>query len=831
MTGNKPASLQGLSDAEVVRRREEDGANCLPRSGNLLLANILSAVREPMFILLVVGAILYMLLDAWTEAFTMLGALAFVAGLDVFQNFRSQKAIKALGRITARRARVLRNGIETDIDIEDLVSGDIVFCGEGDIIPADGRVLTSGDLSVNEAVLSGESWPVDKTTDDAVFQGTMVIRGYGYIALTAVGAKTVLSGIGRLMAGAGRERTPMQIRVGRFVRTMVLAGSVAFFFVWIWHAWVTGSIWQGLLQGLTMAMSLLPEEIPVALSTFMALGAYRLLRFGIIARSPATVETLGSATVICLDKTGTLTRNLMQLGVIWDFRTNEEVDMQTAPDAREVLEYAMWASEEAPFDPMELSLHANYQSAFPLDERSAFRMAVEFPLSGTPPTMTHVFRHASGELRIGCKGALEGVLDLCRLAEAERQTILERSKGYARQGWRVLGVAKGTSIVTGVPRRMEDIQFDFLGLVTFHDPPVEGMDRVIHSFYRSGVDVCMITGDSAETALAVARSTGIRSPDCRTGPELEGATPAQFDAMVRRTRVFARISPALKLRLIEAFKERGEIVAMTGDGVNDAPALRAAHIGIAMGRRGTDVARAASALVLSDDDLARMTDAIAIGRRIRVNLTKAIRYIVSIHIPIILLVLMPILMAWLPDMLFTPVHVIFLELIMGPTCSIIYENEPVPEEEIRRPAQAGDKDLLQGSQLGWSMLQGGMITIGCLLAGAWTMAEGGGDAAMRTAVFVTLILSNVFLTLANRSFTMPVHRTLTRRNPLIPAIVLLSLALLTAMLVIPGLRDLFQLAPLPPSRLAGLTVLAAVFTLWQEPFKSAARNPLPGLGR
>ncbi len=813
-------NLKGLSDEEVLQERSRNGENKLPHHKNVILDNLLAAVKEPMFILLLVSCAVYFLLSEYSEALTMLAALLFVSGIDVFQNFRSQKAVKALSRITKNKAHVIRNGQAIEVDTEEIVTRDLIICEEGTVIPVDAVIIASNDFSVNEAILTGESVSVDKSESQTIMQGTLVVSGYCYAEVKAIGSHTVLSGIGKLVSETGDEKTPLQVKVAGFVKLMVIAGSMAFGFVWSYYWWESGSFLNGLLHGLTMAMSVLPEEIPVALSTFMALGAYRLLRFGIIARSPKTVETLGAATVICLDKTGTLTQNLMSVSKIFNFKSKHEIDFNRQPEPDEVLEYAMWASEEQPFDPMEKSIHQFYSQVALSDQRVNFKMVKEFPLSGVPPVMTHIYRDLNNNYIVSCKGAVEGVLNKCRLSESEANNVLEQSQSYARKGLRVLGVARGLWTGKQPPESQEEISFEFAGLISFYDPPDPYIARVIDDINKAGVEVKMITGDFKETAVAIAEQTHISTGKVITGHELEALTDEQLETIAPATNIFARVSPQLKLRIINALKKSGQVVAMTGDGVNDAPALKAAHIGIAMGKRGTDVAKGAAGLILSTDDLGNMTDAIFLGRRINENLTKAIRYIISIHIPIILLVTLPIFIHWLPELLFAPIHVIFFELIMGPTCSIIYENEPVPDKDLMRPVKSSGNKLLNAHELWVTIWQGLAITIGCISSGYYVQSISTDETLLRTYIFTTLILCNIFLTLINRSFTNSIIETIRRKNNLIPVIILVSILLLIFILNLPGLAVLFSVMPLGINDFGIILMIAFVSTFWVELLKA-----------
>jgi Ca2+-transporting ATPase len=812
-------NIRGLSPAEVEIQRQLNGSNVGIEKENILLKQILSVVTEPMFILLIVACIVYFVLGQLSEAYTMFFALLFVAGIDVFQNFRSQRAVKALNKITLAKAKVIRSGIILELPTHEIVTQDIIVCEEGTIISADAMVISSNDFSVNEAIITGESASIQKQEGEQLIQGTLVVSGYCYAKVKAVGKKTTLSGIGTLVREAGNTKSPLQEKVAGFVKKMVLIGAIAFLFVWIYYSWKTGSILSGLLHGLAMAMSVLPEELPVAFSSFMALGAYRLLKIGIIAKSPKTVETLGSATVICVDKTGTLTQNLMKVSSIYDFENQKEINYEQKGEMSEVLEYAMWSSEEKPFDPMEKSIHEVFEFFAPIDVRAENKMIKEFPLSGKPPVMTHIFENSKGERIFSCKGALEGILNLCDLNDTDKDIALAKGQEYAKKGLRVLGVAKGQWENDNLPEKYEDIAFTFLGLIMFNDPPDEHIPKVIQRFYETGVRVVMITGDYPETAESIAKFTGIKTNRTVTGKEIQEMTELQLKQAAASCHIFARISPEQKLKIIEALKSNGEIVAMTGDGVNDAPALKAAHIGIAMGKRGTEVAKEAAGLILSNDNMGKMIDAIFLGRRINENLKKAFRYIISIHIPIILLVTLPIFFHWLPAMLFTPIHVIFFELIMGPTCSIIYENEPISEKNLLKTIDSSGKNLLIGSELSLTIFQGLMITGGCVLAGYYAFNIGSNPETVRTYVFSTLIFANIFLTLANRSFKENIFKTIKIKNRLIPVIISISLILLLLINFLPFLNLVFKINSLNLVNFIVPMVIGMISTLWIEFFK------------
>jgi Ca2+-transporting ATPase len=584
------------------------------------------------------------------------------------------------------------------------------------------------------------------------------------------------------------------------------------------HDWLAS-----FLQGLTLAMSILPEEIPVAFSTFLALGAFRLLKEKVIVKQPQHVETLGAATVICVDKTGTLTQNKMQLVYAYDAVNDQSIrvhDHEGLPE--ELLEYAMWASETDPFDPMEKSIHQLYGEITDTDKRNFFSQVHEYPVGGTPPMMTHIFRNEAGETVIAAKGAPERLLRQSNLGEIDKNQIESQALRYAREGLRVLGVAQGIWNDRPWPESQDDFSFRFLGLIAFQDPPKENIRETIDGFEQAGIEVKMITGDYAETALAIARQSGLNHDGQKvlTGREVLQLDHSQLGEAVKKVNIFARMFPEAKLKVIDALKENGEVVAMTGDGVNDGPALKAAHIGIAMGQRGSEVARSAASLILADDDLSHMLDAVALGRKIYDNLKKAIQYIVSIHIPIILIVLLPLLLGWAFHDIFSPVHVIFLELLMGPTCSIIYENEPMEAGTMDRPPRHMVQTFLSFRQLLTSILQGLAITAACLGLGYWFIQEGRDESIARSVVFFTLLFSNILLTLVNRSFRYSIFTTIRYRNRLVPVIIGISLVFILAFLFIPWIKDLFSLGSLSWKELGLCLLASAAGTLWIEPVKA-----------
>jgi len=815
---------KGLTSEQVTASRKQHGPNTLEMQEDRVLLQVLKEiVLEPMFIILVAACTIYFVVGQYKEGFIMLVSIFIVAGISLFQEYRSKNAVQALKKISAAKAKVLRNGAIVNVDTEEIVVDDVLLLEEGEVVAADGLIIAANDFSINESILTGESFAVNKAADNksCVYKGTLVSSGSATIKVSDVGLKTMFGKIGLSLKEITIVKTPLQLQIRSFVRNMVWIGAAAFLIVVGFNYYQSGDIVHSFLQGLTLAMSILPEEIPVAFSTFQALGAFRLLKNSIIVKQPQYVETLGSATVICCDKTGTLTQNKMHIEYLYDAASKLSVavkDNTALPAA--VIEYAMWSSETNPFDPMEKAIHTLYEKTATEDKRKSFQQIHEYPIGGKPPMMTHIFKNESGEIIIAAKGGPEGILRQSNLSVAALKHIEEQSLAYAKMGYRVLGVGKGKWNEKRWPVSQEEFEFEFLGLIAFQDPPKENIIQTIKTFKDAGIAVKMITGDYAETALAIAGQIQLdHNSEVLTGDEILHLSKEALRQKVQQVNIYARMFPEAKLKVIDALKEDGEVVAMTGDGVNDGPALKAAHIGIAMGLRGSEVAKSAASLILTDDDLAHMTDAVALGRKIYDNLKKAIQYIVSIHIPIILIVTLPLLLLWKFTDFFSPVHVIFLELIMGPTCSIIYENEPMEPGTMNRPPRKAGASFLSLKQLTMSIIQGLMITAGCLGMGFYYLQQGSDETTVRTVIFVTLLFSNIFLTLVNRSFVYSVFKTIRYKNNLVPLITGITVVFIAVFLYVPFARNLFRLNLLPLTTVAICAGIALVSTLWIDIWK------------
>jgi P-type Ca2+ transporter type 2C len=820
-------AVLGLNDEAVAKSVSLNGRNILiTQTAPYLLVTLKEVVTEPMFLLLLVACGIYVAIGSIAEAITLGIALLVVSGISVYQSIRSDQALGALHELTQPKAQVWRNGVLKPLPVEDIVVGDTVLIEEGERISADGVIQEGSDFSLDESILTGEAVSVTKSVGDQVFAGTTSTTGSATFTVSAVGKQTELGKIGHSIGSIKSEKTLLQLQVNQFVMRMAWIGVFAFLLVWGVNYYRSGNWLTALLFGLTLAMSVLPEEIPVAFSSFMALGAARLSRMGVLTKQPQTVESLGSATVICTDKTGTITQTGMAVRQVYDGISQTLVPLlenQTAlpTSTQQVLAYARWASENDPFDEMEKAIVAAFSSLTPTKTIDLFPMVQEYPLDGSPPMMTHVRQASTGEILVAGKGAVEHILAVCRPTPEITEQIRKVALELSTQGLRVLGVARGTYQAPNFPKFQDDFNWSFLGLVALENPPKANAAAVVRAFNEAGIRVKLITGDYPQTAQAIARQVGLQGAETlTTGEQIMKMDDATLKLEVAKTAVFARMFPEAKLRVVGALKQNGEVVAMTGDGVNDGPALKAAHIGVAMGKRGTEVAKQAASLVLVNDDLSSMVDAIAQGRRIYQNFKKAVSYIVSIHIPIILTVAVPLLANWRIANLFSPVHIIFLELVMGPTCSIAFENEPAEKGQMQQAPRPLTSSLFAGSELAWSIAQGLGITLAVLGVYFVFMQQNQPAGVIRTLVFSTLVLSNIFLTLVNRSFRLSVLETLGTPNKTLWLMLGLTLGLLLATLFIDPAQQLFGFSHVSNIQFAWCVLAALIGVGWIEAFKT-----------
>jgi len=790
----------GLSSAEAASLRIKYGSNVLHKlHGHSIWTIVWDVAKEPMFILLMVATLLYFILGEQGQGWLMLVAMTLVAAISIFQEIRSSHALKALRKLTEPLAAVLRDGNFRELPVEEIVPGDIIRIEEGERVPADGVIIRSNDLSINESIVTGESIPVDKSNEagrDVLYRGSTINAGMAFARVTATGNKTLLGRLGQTIEAIQIPPTQLQAWISGFVRAMAIFGISAFLLIWLINYLHSGDLAMSLLMGLTLAMSAIPEEVPVAFSSFLALGALRLTSLGIVVRHPRIIENLGALSVICLDKTGTLTENRMQVKSVYDAQTRE---LEEASEGRgwkssRLLWFARLASEKEPFDVMEKAIIQAFDASEGRSKYHTLQMVYEYPLSGQPPMMTHVYEGVSLPV-VAAKGAPERILRVCRMPEEARSWWQKRVHELAAEGYRVLGVCSAES--REFPEDQDGFDWHFEGLVSLYDAPKPGLDKYFREWRNAGVRVKIISGDYAGTVMNIARRAGLNGGlEALSGDEVMSMSPAELAKKVKNIDIYARMFPDAKTRVIDALKANGEIVAMSGDGVNDGPALRSAHVGIAMGKKGTEIARQAADLVLSDDKLEKITEAIRHGRAIRTNLRKAIRYLVTIHIPIILTASLPLLLGWSYPTVFTPVHIIFLELIMGPTCSIYYEREPMEEDVMRASGKSLSGGLLEGRALVLTILQGAVAACGLLGLYYFFMSHGYDLSYTRTIVFIALLVDNVLLTLAGGRGG--------RRNPLTIPVILSSIFFIGFIYFVPFARDLFGL-----TAVAGVHVLMA----------------------
>ena len=830
MTESKQ-QIKGLSEDQVKESRAKNGSNSLDHQDkNNFLTSLIEMVKEPMFLLLMTATGIYFITGDYGNGIFMAVAILLVSTISLYQESKSRNAIESLKKLSQPKSKVIRNSKIIEIPSEEIVMGDFIQIEEGTFIPADATIIKSNDFSANESILTGESLAVfknEQSENSQVFRGTIVASGLAICEVNAIGGETKIGKIGKSIETIIEEKTPLQLQIGNFVKKMSLVGLVIFGIVWGINYYNSKNILDSLLKALTLAMSIIPEEIPVAFTTFMALGSWRLMKMGIIVKQTKTVETLGSATVICTDKTGTITQNKMSLAQWYIFASNEIKDIKNENDSpklskeeQELLSISMWASEPIPFDGMEIALHEAYSKLKITDERTNFKLIHEYPLDGKPPMMTHVFENHEGTRIIAAKGAPEALIASSNLSQKETQQILTAMESMASKGFRVLGVGATEFSGNNFPKKQQDFAFHFKGLVAFYDPPKENIKAVFETFYNAGILVKIVTGDNAVTTSTIAKQVDFRNPEkTLNGDELMAMDDATLKEKVMETTIFTRMFPEAKLKIIKALKDNNQIVAMTGDGVNDGPALKSAHIGIAMGKKGTEIAKEAANLILIDDDFSKMTDAIAMGRKIYINLKKAIQYIISIHIPIILIVFIPLALGWVYPNIFTPVHVIFLEIIMGPTCSIIYENEPMERNLMLLKPRPFTTTFFNLKEITISIIQGLMITFGLLFVYQYCVVTNCIESVTRTTVFLTLISSNIFLTLANRSFYYSIFTTLGYKNNLVLMIISLTIVITALLLFVPAFSHFFQFERVSGSQI-GLSILVGfVSVLWIEIYK------------
>jgi len=815
-----------------------------------VVREVLAVLAQPMLALLLGAGGVNFLLAEPLDGSVLLSFVLVVIGISVYQEHKTSHALAALRDLSSPRALVRRSGRQLRIAGRDVVRGDLVLLGEGDRVAADAVVIDAANLSVDESLLTGESVPVRKSAagpagrdpgpaSEAVlgrpggdgtpwlFSGTLVVRGHGLARVAATGAHTELGRIGSALGSIEASPTPLQREVDRLVRVVAAVGlSIAAVVVLVYGS-VRGGWLEGLRAGIATAMAVLPEEFPVVLTVFLAIGGWRMSQRQVLTRRAAVIETLGSVTVVCVDKTGTLTRNVMTVQDLVVGGHTHRVGDGPLPEAfHPIVEYAALASPIDPFDPMDRAFRvlADETLAGTEHEHRSWRLIREYPLSERLLALSHVWESdADGTAVVAAKGAPEAIADLCHLDAADRDAVAAAVATLAGHGRRVLAVARaGVARIPdgGLPGDQHDFAFEFLGLAGLHDPVRPGVAAAVADCARAGIRTVMITGDYPGTALAIAEEIGLEhGSGVLTGPELAAMDPAELPRRIATVNVFARVVPEQKLQLVRALQADGAIVAMTGDGVNDAPALRAADVGIAMGGRGTDVAREAASLVITDDDFTTIVGGVRAGRGIFDNLRKAMAYIIAVHVPIIGLSLLPLLGADWPLVLL-PVQIAFLELIIDPACSVVFEAEQIAPDIMDQPPRAAAEPVFSRRVLLIAVAQGLSVLAAVAAVYGWAVASGRADATVRSLVFVTMVLANLGLIVSNRSWRLPAWRAFReRRNPTLRWLLIAAPALLVLLLGVPGLRRAFDLGPLGLGEATVGPIAAMAGVAWFELYK------------
>ncbi len=829
--------LRGLTLDQAQARLAQDGPNELRgSSGRTFWHLALDVLKEPMFLLLVSCGVLYWMLGDRQEALILLGFVFFIMIITVAQDWKTERALSALRDLSSPRAVVVREGTQHRIAGREVVVGDLLILSEGDRVPADARLLTASHLAVDESLLTGESAPVRKQPseethpvarpggDDSpyVYASTLVVQGQGVAQVIATGSRTEVGKIGSTLKSIQSENTPLQKETNDLVRRLA-SGAAALCLLVVVVYGLTRSDWMGgLLAGLTLAMAILPNEFPMVLVIFLSLGAWRLSKKRVLTRRMSAVETLGAATVLCVDKTGTLTQNQMVLHTLSSGNETHRLGATAVPVFFQgLINAGLLASQPNPVDPMEQAIAAVHrpENGFASRSHSSWKRVHEYPLSRGLQAMSNLWVSTDGKQAFAAaKGAPEAIFDLCHLPRSEQDRLTSVLNRLSSDGLRVLGVATASPPGDTRPTHQHDFDFEFLGLLGFLDPVRPGVPAAVADAQRAGIRVVMITGDHPGTALSVARAIGISSCDrAVTGPDLEKMTDLQRVETAGSVDVFARVVPDQKLRLVQALKARGEVVVMTGDGVNDAPALKAAHIGIAMGQRGTDVAREAADLVLLDDDFASLVAGVRMGRRVFDNLKKGLAYILAVHIPIAGMTLAPVALNW--PMILLPIHIAFLHLIIDPAGSVVFEAENEEKNVMARPPRRPTDPLFGRSLWTLALIQGGVVT--AVVVGLYAAALYRGQPAddARAITFTALIVANLGLIFINRSWSHSGRSALSSGNTALWWVTGGSLVFLGLVLQVPLLRELFQFSKLHPIDIAASLIAGTFSVLWFEIYK------------
>ncbi|HNW71413.1 MAG TPA: cation-translocating P-type ATPase [Candidatus Paceibacterota bacterium] len=832
---------QGVSQIEADEILKKDGFNELPsqKKKNSLII-LLKIMSEPMLLLLVGAGVIYLFLGEIRDALLLVFSVIVVIGITFYQEKKTERTLEALKDLSSPRALVFRDGEQKRIAGKEVVKGDIIIIHEGDRIPADATILSCENLSVDESLLTGESIPVRKTEwskdekqprpggDDLpfVFSSTLVVDGRGVARVSSTGPNTEIGKIGKSLEKIKDEDTLLHKETKKIVRSVALVGIVLCIIVVLFYVFVKGNIMGGFLAGITLSMAILPEEFPVVLLVFLTLGAWRISKRKVLTRRSAAIETLGAATVLCTDKTGTLTLNKMELvnlyagGLFYDIDSSSNKN-EMPEQFKTLLEYGILASQKDPFDPIEKELKkfGNTHVERVKDLQNNFDLTKEYPLSKKLLALSHVWQSKDKkEFIIASKGAPEAILELCHSSDEQKKEILKKVKEMSEKGLRVLGVAKGAVVGNSLSDNQHDFDFEFIGLLGFVDPVRQTVPTAVAEAYEAGMRVIMITGDYPGTAQFVAEKIGIKNyKEYLTGEDLAKMSHLELKEKIKSVNIFARVVPEQKLLIIDALKANNEIVAMTGDGVNDAPALKSAHIGVAMGERGTDVAREASALVLLNDDFSSIVSAVRLGRRIYDNIKRSMGYLLAVHVPIAGMSLLPLIFDF--PIVLLPAHVAFLELIIDPACSIAFESENEEKNIMKRPPRNLHEPMFNRKTIGISVIQGLSILIATFVLYFIAVKTGRSEQEIRSFAFVSLVFSNLMLIAINLSWDKSLHRILMSANRILFIILIGAILCLLAVLYVPFFSNLFHMAPLRIMDIGFIVLIVFISLFWFELFK------------
>jgi P-type Ca2+ transporter type 2C len=788
---------RGLTLMEVFERFERFGPNELAVARpNSFLRMLWGVVREPMVMLLIACAAVYVSFGDIRETLILLASIFLVVGITLVQEHKTERALDALRRLSTPHAHVIRDGITVRIPSLAVVPDDLLVLDEGDRIAADAELISSAELHVDESLLTGESFTVAKgKTDRKVFASTLVVRGRGVARVTATGRLTEVGKIGKSLATLTGGVDPLRQEIAALVRMLAIGAVLCCLIVIIGWGWRHGTWREGLLAGLTVAMSLVPEEFPIVLTVFFALGAYRISRQQVLTRRLPAIESLGAATVLCVDKTGTLTENRMR---VMRFITPDgnlySADPENIAAGRALARAAALASPRESVDPVDRASLLFGQNVLS-DRLHALidKPLREYPLSANHPMLAIAHGWKRG-MFIAVKGSPEAVIGLCKDIAIPFEKLSTLLQPMAREGLRILAVAQATLPGTEAPAHLSDVGFKLLGFLGMADPLRDGVPAAVKQCRTAGIRVVMITGDYPPTAQVIARQAGLREGPCLTGSEIDVLGNRELAQKIEQVQVFARVTPMHKLRIVQALRDRGEIVAMTGDGINDAPALKAAHIGIAMGGRGTDVAREAADLIVLDDNFVSIVGAIRLGRRIYSNLQKSLRYLLAIHVPIAGMALLPIFAGW--PLFFFPIHIVFLELVIDPACSLVFEAEVEEEDTMAQAPRHPQSKLLPGQAIMESGFQGLAVLAVTAMTFWLGLRREAGALDARTLAFVVLLIGNLLLIFVNRSRRSSDHLMARFSNPAWWVVAIGATLVLLVILTLPFPRQLFHFSVL-----------------------------------